>query len=126
MFRTGPSREVRPKLVWRTWNSHNASWVAAFFTHDADRLMGDGPRVSGREAIAEWWARLTGLGFLGTAIFYIPQAEARNRAKRRTHLGVAADLPSAGRCCRGRLLAAGAVPQRWRSALLGTAEPHVR
>jgi hypothetical protein len=27
---------------------------------------------------------------------------------------------------RGTVLAAGGVPQRWRSALLGAAEPHIR
>lgn len=40
-----------------TWNTHDASRVAAFYTHDADMVMGNGPRISGREAIAEWWAR---------------------------------------------------------------------
>jgi uncharacterized protein (TIGR02246 family) len=39
------------------WNSHDAAAVAAFFTHDADMVMGNGPRIEGREAIAEWWAR---------------------------------------------------------------------
>jgi hypothetical protein len=30
------------------------------------------------------------------------------------------------RSIRGNVLAAGAVPQRWRSAVLGAAEPHIR
>jgi uncharacterized protein (TIGR02246 family) len=41
----------------RAWNSHDASRVAAFYTHDADMVMGNGPRISGRAAITEWWAR---------------------------------------------------------------------
>lgn len=41
----------------RAWNTHDASRVAAFYTHDADMVMGNGPRISGREAITEWWAR---------------------------------------------------------------------
>lgn len=41
----------------RAWNSHDASRVAAFYTHDADMVMGNGPQISGREAITEWWAR---------------------------------------------------------------------
>jgi uncharacterized protein (TIGR02246 family) len=41
----------------RAWNSHDAGRVAAFYTHDADMAMGNGPWISGREAIREWWAR---------------------------------------------------------------------
>jgi len=41
----------------RAWNSHDASKVAPFFARDADMVMGNGPRISGREAIAAWWAR---------------------------------------------------------------------
>ncbi len=50
---------VRPQVdaYERAWNSHDAGAVAAFFTHDADMVMGNGPRIEGREAIAEWWAR---------------------------------------------------------------------
>jgi uncharacterized protein (TIGR02246 family) len=39
------------------WNSHAPTRVAAFYAPDADMMMGNGPRISGREAIAEWWAR---------------------------------------------------------------------
>lgn len=41
----------------RAWNSHDARSVAAFFTADADMVMGNGPRIEGREAIEEWWAQ---------------------------------------------------------------------
>jgi uncharacterized protein (TIGR02246 family) len=39
------------------WSSHDASSVGAFYTHDADMVMGNGPRIVGREAIKKWWAR---------------------------------------------------------------------
>jgi hypothetical protein len=39
---------------------------------------------------------------------------------------VAADAQQLVPIGRGTVLAAGAVPQRWRSALLGAAEPRVR
>ncbi len=41
----------------RAWSSHDASKVAAFYAQDADMMMGNGPRISGREAIKEWWAQ---------------------------------------------------------------------
>jgi len=41
----------------RAWNSHDASRLAAFYTHDADMVMGNGPWISGREAITEWWVQ---------------------------------------------------------------------
>jgi uncharacterized protein (TIGR02246 family) len=41
----------------RAWNSHQASAVAVFYARDADMVMGNGPRVEGREAIERWWAR---------------------------------------------------------------------
>jgi len=40
----------------RTWNSHEASAVAAFFAEDADMLFGNEPIRSGRDAIRDWWA----------------------------------------------------------------------
>lgn len=51
--------EVRAQVqaYERAWNSHDASKVAAFYTDDADMIMGNGPRITGREAIAQWWAR---------------------------------------------------------------------
>lgn len=48
---------ARVQTYESAWNTHDASRVAAFFSRDADMVMGNGPRVSGREAIAEWWAR---------------------------------------------------------------------
>ena len=41
----------------RVWNTHDASQVAAFYSEDADMMMGNGPRVSGRAAIEAWWTR---------------------------------------------------------------------
>jgi uncharacterized protein (TIGR02246 family) len=38
------------------WNSHDASRVAAFYTLDADMVMGNGPLIHGREGITEYWA----------------------------------------------------------------------
>ena len=45
------------RVYERAWNSHDASAVAAFYASDADMIMGNGPRIAGREAITEWWAR---------------------------------------------------------------------
>lgn len=38
-----------------TWNAHDAGALAALFTADADIVMGNLPRVAGREAIRRWW-----------------------------------------------------------------------
>ena len=43
------------KAYTAAWNSHDGEALAAFFTADADLIMGNLPRVSGREAIGEWW-----------------------------------------------------------------------
>ena len=32
----------------KVWNTHQASAVAAFFTEDADMIIGNGPRIVGR------------------------------------------------------------------------------
>jgi len=37
------------------WNTHDASVLAAFFTADADMIMGNGPILSGRSAVEHWW-----------------------------------------------------------------------
>ncbi len=37
------------------WDTHDASAVAAFFTEDADFVMGNQPASVGRRAIQEWW-----------------------------------------------------------------------
>lgn len=39
------------------WNSHDASTVGAFYSRDADMVIGNSPRIVGREAITEWWAQ---------------------------------------------------------------------
>jgi uncharacterized protein (TIGR02246 family) len=41
----------------KTWNTHEASAVAAFFSEDADFIAGNGPRIVGRDAIEESWQR---------------------------------------------------------------------
>ena len=38
-----------------TWNGHDPSELAAFFTEDADMIMGTDPIALGREAIKGWW-----------------------------------------------------------------------
>lgn len=38
-----------------TWNGHDPSVLAAFFTEDADMIMGTDPITSGRKAIEGWW-----------------------------------------------------------------------
>jgi uncharacterized protein (TIGR02246 family) len=39
----------------KTWNTHEASAVAAFFSEDADFIVGNGPRIVGRDAVEERW-----------------------------------------------------------------------
>lgn len=39
------------------WNTHKATAVGAFFSEDADMIIGNGPRIVGRESIQAWWAR---------------------------------------------------------------------
>lgn len=38
-----------------TWNEHDPSVLATFFTQDADMIMGSDPVAPGREAIQGWW-----------------------------------------------------------------------
>ncbi len=38
------------------WNTHEAGSVAAFFSRDADMVMGNHPRATGRNAIEASWA----------------------------------------------------------------------
>ena len=38
-----------------TWDRHDASDLAEFFTEDADMIMGTDPIALGREAIEAWW-----------------------------------------------------------------------
>jgi uncharacterized protein (TIGR02246 family) len=38
------------------WNAHDPSAVAAFFTQDADLVMGNQPAAVGRQAIRDWWS----------------------------------------------------------------------
>jgi len=44
----------RVEAFQTAWNAHDAAGVAAFFTDDADQVMGDGAAVSG-PAIQRWW-----------------------------------------------------------------------
>lgn len=39
----------------RVWNTRDADAVAAYFAEEADMIMGAGPSVKGRAAIADWW-----------------------------------------------------------------------
>ncbi len=39
----------------KAWNTHEASAVAAFFSEDADFIVGNGPRIVGRDAVEEMW-----------------------------------------------------------------------
>jgi len=39
----------------RTWNTHDASALAAFFTEDADMVAGNVPASRGRQAIRDYW-----------------------------------------------------------------------
>ena len=41
----------------RIWNTHDGIKLAVFFTNDADMVMGNGPVISGREALGKWWSR---------------------------------------------------------------------
>jgi uncharacterized protein (TIGR02246 family) len=38
-----------------TWNIHDGEAVAAYYTSDADLIMGSLPLITGREAIGRWW-----------------------------------------------------------------------
>lgn len=38
-----------------SWNTHDANALAALFTADADMIMGNLPRIAGRDAIRSWW-----------------------------------------------------------------------
>lgn len=51
-------REIHARVdaYQSAWNTHKASAVAAFFTQDADMIIGNGPRIVGREAITNSWA----------------------------------------------------------------------
>jgi uncharacterized protein (TIGR02246 family) len=37
------------------WNTHDGNALAALFTVDADLIMGNLPRITGRETIGGWW-----------------------------------------------------------------------
>jgi uncharacterized protein (TIGR02246 family) len=37
------------------WNEHDGVALSALFTTDADLIVGNLPRIDGREAIGEWW-----------------------------------------------------------------------
>lgn len=52
-----PSQALRSRVqAFQTaWNSHDAAAVAAFFTDDADQIMGDGPTTRGLPALQQWW-----------------------------------------------------------------------
>ena len=39
----------------KAWDTHDQSAVAAFFTEDADFIMGNQPLLNGRKEIMNWW-----------------------------------------------------------------------
>ncbi len=45
----------------RTWNTRDPALVAAFFTEDADLVMGNQPPAQGRKAIEDWWRAYFGM-----------------------------------------------------------------
>jgi len=51
------SATVRAQVVkyQSVWNTHDPTALAAFFTEDADLVMGNLPLNRGREAIENWW-----------------------------------------------------------------------
>jgi uncharacterized protein (TIGR02246 family) len=52
-----PSQALRNRVqAFQTaWNAHDGAAVAAFFTDDADQIMGDGPTTRGLPALQQWW-----------------------------------------------------------------------
>jgi len=46
---------ARVEAYLNAWNSHDASTLAAFFTEDADFVMGNLPALRGRPEIREFW-----------------------------------------------------------------------
>ena len=45
----------RVEAYQSAWNTHDATAVAAFFSEDADLVLGNLPAIQGREAIKAWW-----------------------------------------------------------------------
>lgn len=39
----------------RVWNDHDGEALGAFFSEDADLVMGAGPRMQGQASIVDWW-----------------------------------------------------------------------
>lgn len=48
---------ARVEAYQTEWNTHDAAAVAAFFTDDADMIMGNLPIARGRQAIRDSWAK---------------------------------------------------------------------
>lgn len=51
------SLRARVEAYETLWNAHDPAAVAAFFTDDADMIMGNLPIVRGRPAIQDWWGK---------------------------------------------------------------------
>ena len=51
------SQELRARVTQyiASWNTHDSSDLASYFTADADMIMGNGPILEGRRAINDWW-----------------------------------------------------------------------
>ena len=50
----------RVKAYENAWNTHNSDDIVAFFTEDADMVMGNSPIAVGRDAIRDWWEKYFG------------------------------------------------------------------
>lgn len=46
---------ARIEAYLSAWNAHDSSGLAAFFTEDADFVMGNLPAARGRQQIRDWW-----------------------------------------------------------------------
>ena len=48
---------ARVETYETVWNTHDPAAVAAFFTEDADMIMGNLPTARGRKAIQDFWGK---------------------------------------------------------------------
>jgi uncharacterized protein (TIGR02246 family) len=48
---------ARVETYETVWNTHDPAAVAAFFTEDADMIMGNLPIARGRQVIQDWWGK---------------------------------------------------------------------
>ncbi len=53
--RDSAALQARTEAYVHVWNTHDGRALSAFFTEDADFVMGNLPAVSGRRQIGDWW-----------------------------------------------------------------------